>query len=120
MRERFLRLKDNGQRENVIAARLHYELGGTSWSGEVKPRGYYLTLTPMKVIEENGFITRSFQLFGGGSGYALLLEVPRRSKSRDREALLECQRRIPELVQTVLRNTGFELEKNEALSIVEP
>lgn len=118
MYERDLPLKDNGQKENVIAAKMHYELGGTDWlSGKPKPRGYYLTLVPMAVSDEGGFVRRSFSVMNGG-GYTLLLEVPRRSKSRDREALLECQRRIPELVRTVLRNTGFELEDNVALSIV--
>ena len=71
----------------------------------------------MEVSDEGGFVSRSFSVMNGG-GYTLLLEVPRRSKSRDREALLECQRRIPELVRTVLRNTGLELEDNVALSIV--
>lgn len=108
-------LKDNGQKENVVAAKLYYELGSTDyWSGKPKPRGYYLSLVPMAI---DG-IVRSYSPLGCGGGYTLLAEVPRRSKARDAKALDECQRRLPELMDVVLRNTGYELCDGVALSMV--
>lgn len=108
-------LEDDGQAENVVAASLYYDLGGTDWlSGRPKPRGYYLSLVPMQA----GGGVRTFSMRGSGGGYALLAEVPRRSRSRDRQALLECQRRLPELMGTVLGNTGYRLRDGVALSMV--
>lgn len=64
----------------------YYKTGGPNmFTYQQEPRGYYMSIRPVRREEKQGYISESFTCFTGGKRF--LFPVPRRSKKRDEEAI---------------------------------
>lgn len=82
---------------------LYYDLGGMNYfTYKEEPRGYYLSISPVEVERtEDGRIQSVTSIFG--QGYKkLLVEVKRKSKKKEEEALKMLEECKDELIKKVL------------------
>jgi len=76
---------------------VYYSKGGRGMFGGYSPRGYYVSVTPVK--RSNGMV--SFTLFTGAS--KLLLETSRYSEKQFKQAVAVSEAVIPGLIERVLK-----------------
>lgn len=75
-----------------------------------RPRGYYVTATPVKREEKDGYTLESFTAYTGGK--MLLFTVQRKSVKAERQRQAD-RRGIDYLTALVLKNNGLKAEKWE-------
>ena len=91
---------------NVLEVRIYYDLGGYNYAtGEPKPRGYYLSVTPLVV---SGYCT-SYQGFTGA--YMPLNQVSRQSKKGEQEAIKLMEQNKQTLIDYVCNKHGITLKE---------
>jgi hypothetical protein len=91
---------------NVLEVRIYYDLGGYNYgTGEPKPRGYYLSVTPLVVSEH----CTSFQGFTGA--YIPLNQVSRQSKKGEAEAIKLMEQNKQQLIDYVCQKHGITLKE---------
>jgi len=83
--------------------KLYYTLGGWNhFTSQEERRGYYLSVTPVQVNfdDEGNVVSRTTRMFSGVK--ELLVEVNRKSKKREEEALeMITEERIEKLLQHI-------------------
>lgn len=87
--------------------KLYYDLGGMNYfTGDVERRGYYLSVSPVKISKlSNGLRSVSYQAFTGSK--QLLLEVKRKSKKAENEALeIANDAKVEELLDYVIQKSA--------------
>lgn len=117
--EKYLKLKENGQRENFIKISLDYSLGGMNyWNGHNEGRGYYIYVQPVERDERpGGFAMEGFMM---GSGVKQLVKpVARRSDKAQKEAEALFNAAAIPLVEYVLEKYGLELENPDEMKRIE-
>ena len=91
---------------NVLEVRVFYDLGGINYATyEPKPRGYYLSVTPLVVDK----FSVSFQGFTGL--HMLLNKVNRQSKKGEAEALRLMEQNEKMLIDEVCKRHGITLKE---------
>ena len=92
---------------NVLEVRVFYDLGGISWATyEPKPRGYYLSVSPLCV-------SGNMVSYQGFSGTRMLLnEVKRQSKKGEEEALRLMKEKEQMLIEHVCKEHGIKIKES--------
>jgi len=72
-------IANTNSKVNALEVSIFYDEGGMNYfNGGVNRRGYYASVVPTLVRRENGYTSRTTQMFEGAK--TLLLEVPRFSQ----------------------------------------
>ena len=88
---------------NHMLVEVYYEQGGMNYfSGNVKPRGYYILVKPIDRVQREGYFTESMSLFGAG-GYQLIEEANRYSQKQLERVITNAQETLDKLLPVVLR-----------------
>lgn len=92
-------IKRNGL---TLKVHLYYSLGGYSYmTCETEARGYYLSVSPVEIKEiDNGIVSETYQAYTGVK--TLLLEVKRKSKKAERQAIRIAEEKLDTLINHVL------------------
>lgn len=92
---------------NHMLVEVYYEQGGMNYfSGNVKPRGYYILVKPIDREERSfadgqKYYTESMSLFGAG-GYQLIEEANRYSQKQLERVIASAQEALNEVAQIVV------------------
>lgn len=96
---------------NLLEVKTYYSLGGASFATYKNiPRGYYLSVTPVRQYEFDGVQMISFTAFTGVK--QLILPCNRRSAKQETQAIALAREKQAEMIQHVLRENGLQLIKN--------
>ena len=111
--EKFIPLKENGQRRTHIKIEVGYSLGGHNWAtGKIEKRGYYVYVTPIaRYFHENGCYSESYTGFSGVK--QCVKECQRRGKKAAAEAIQNADAIQSQLVEYVCKTNGLEIEETE-------
>ena len=92
---------------------IDYDLGGYSYTTyRPKPRGYYLSVVPVKREERYGFMMESFTAF---TGYRQLLrEVTRKSAKAEKLAEQTAEELVPIMVRKICEEMHLTVEEEAA------
>lgn len=94
---------------NQLLCELQYAIGGQNWfSGRETPRGYYLSVTPLRVAI-NGRTT-TYTAF---SGSRMLLEETQRFNGNHMASLMPSQRVLDNLIEDVTRRNNINYEPKD-------
>lgn len=101
---------------------VYYDKGGMNYfSGRPEERGYYASVSPVKIERRpNGITTEEYGAFSGIK--TLVLRVARQSPKAEKEAEMLAQERIPELKNYVLgkmKDKGIIMAKGGAIGRME-
>lgn len=111
--DRYLPLKENQRKFNVLRVSFGYDLGGHNWyNGKTERRGYYLYVTPCERKEKSLPDGRTYATYTEelGCGAKLLLkEVSRQSKKAEEAATCIAGDKEPELVTYLCNHYGLQL-----------
>lgn len=99
---------------------VYYDKGGMNYfSGRPEERGYYASVSPVKIERRpNGITTEEYGAFSGIK--TLVLRVARQSPKAEKEAEMLAQERIPELKNYVLgkmKDKGIIMAKGGAIEL---
>jgi hypothetical protein len=98
--------KDNN---NKLSISVYYDIGGYNLgTHKEKPRGYYISVTPVERWERNGLISESITAFTGY--YDLLKPCNRKSKKAEAEALEKAPASEKMLIEYITTKNGYILE----------
>lgn len=90
-----------GAENKFLKCELNYNLGGMNlYNYKNEPRGYYLSVTPVEKSVTDGVVMESFVAFSGIK--KCLVEVKRRSKSKEAVALDMIEEHLDELIADVM------------------
>lgn len=96
---RNIRIKAQGEDCNALDVSFNYQEGGCNWYyGKTESRGIYVSVTPVKVIQNDGYSVVQQEL--GKGGKMLMVELTRRNKKK-LEALEFTDPRVKECIQYV-------------------
>ena len=92
------------EKNTFLKCELYYSLGGYNYfTYKQEPRGYYLSVAP---VEKSG-IMESYVAFSGIK--KLMVEVKRKSKKKESEAVEMIEKSLPELVDVVVSKNGIKV-----------
>ena len=99
------RMKIGGDSENFLSVRCYYSRGGNNgWRSD--PRGYYLSVTPVRRVARNGYAVLECC---PSDGIKILVDtVNRRSAKRDEEASNAAKLLLGDLVDRVCAKNGID------------
>jgi hypothetical protein len=85
-----------------LKAQIYYSKGGMNYySGKNEQRGYWLSVSPVKVDRQpNGIMTETYTAFSGVK--VLLLETQRKSAKYENEAIKLAEEKLPQLKSQVI------------------
>lgn len=98
---------------NRVDVSIEYRKGGMSyWDGTNRPRGYYFSISPYKLVDHgNGFISREVMIGAHGSGSCgCVLPCERQSKKRFETACGMMNDLIDKYMPNFLAEHGIELD----------
>lgn len=103
----YQKIEGSHQGYDVIEYHISYDLGSYNyWYSQSNARGYYLHAVPMK---RHGVI-QSYCLMGDEAGGKMkLLEVTRKSKKAEAEAIEEANKNLKEIGQIIAAKAGYTL-----------
>lgn len=106
--KKYLNVK--GSDTKKIKVEVDYDKGGMNYfNGRVDKRGYYLYVRVVDCVDNGQYMSESCNLFG--SGYKFFLhEVGRKSNKQFEVACAKAEAKENELIQTVCREHGLEIE----------
>lgn len=91
--------------DQQLEIQVYYSLGGMNYANyKQEPRGYYLSVAPVKIEKREGYSTISFSAFSGIK--TLLLETKRKSDKAYKEACIIAEAKIDQLSAHVLEKLG--------------
>ena len=101
---------------NTVEISVRYEAGGMNYFNyQQSERGYYVSISTVKIERQNGYATRSFTLF---SGYKAFMEGARRFSQQKLERLaLQTNVNTPmvrRMLDKILAEGGLTIIESEA------
>ena len=107
----YQKIEGSRQGYDVIEYHIAYDLGSYNyWYSQSNARGYYLHATPMK---RHGVI-QSYCLMGDEAGGKMkLLEVTRKSKKAEAEAVKLANEKLKELSEIIAHRAQYQLKEFE-------
>lgn len=107
--KKFIELKENNTRNNFLKIETSYNLGGYNcFTHKSEPRGYYLSVSPVKVETINGVKFESYTAFSGVK--ICLLEVSRKSKKAEEAAEKIAEEKECDLLGYICQRYGLEVK----------
>lgn len=105
----------NNNGVNRIDVSIDYRKGGMSyWDGGMRPRGYYFSISPYKLVDHGYYTSRNVMIGVHGSGTTTcVLPCERQSKKRFTTACDMMDDLINEYLPAFLAKHGIELDGNE-------
>lgn len=105
----------NNSGVNRIDVSIDYRKGGMSyWDGGMRPRGYYFSISPYKLVDHGYCTSREVMIGVHGSGSAdCILPCERQSKKRFETACGMVDELTDKILPAFLAKHGIELESNE-------
>lgn len=102
--------ENNHDKSNFIKIYLHYDLGGYNYyTGQQRPRGYYLTVLPV----EKGGRMEGFTAF---TGYTeLITQCSRKSKKAESDAIAKYTAYAEMMIRAICDKYGYILEVDQCL-----
>ena len=95
-----------GGENKFLKCELYYSLGGMSYfTYKNEPRGYYLSVCPVEKWDSDGVMMESFTAFTGIK--KCLVEVKRKSKSKEALAVSMIQWNLDDLIAEVMAKNGL-------------
>ena len=99
---------------NCMQVEIYYTLGGYNvWNYKVDPRGFYLSITPMKHEVKNGYVSETYSAYTGLR--QILLRVERRSKRAETIAVNEAAKILTPLIRQVCDKNNLPLPEEVVL-----
>ena len=90
-----------------VRALCYYSLGGMNlWNYKNEPRGYYLSVTPIKREVRNGYAMIACSPMDGIK--RCVLEVSRKSAKWEAEAVLNAKKVLPDMLDIVCGRVGID------------
>lgn len=106
--KKYLKIKNPDRRANYLKVEVYYDLGGFSYATYTeKPRGYYISVTPVTREDRGGYTMESFTAF---TGYKHLLLEVKRSCQKQYEKAVELSQDIEnQIIDRLSAESGFEV-----------
>lgn len=83
--KKYVKVQTNSQGVTHLKIELYYNLGGMNYfTNRVENRGYHLSVSPIKKVEKNGYISETYTAYSGITQN--VKEVKRKSKKAELEA----------------------------------
>jgi hypothetical protein len=102
-------IENKHDNNNALSVRVYYDLGGYNmFTHKEKPRGYYISVTPVERSERNGVKMESITAFTGYS--ELLQECSRKSKKAEATATEKAPYYEKMMIEYICKNNGYILE----------
>lgn len=102
-------IENNTDKNNNLKICFCYDIGGRSWAtGKEKPRGYYISASPVHYSCKNGLVSEEYTAFTGV--YDLLEGCARKSKKAEAAALEKFSSYEKMVLQYYYNKYGYILE----------
>jgi hypothetical protein len=102
-------IENEKDHNNNLKVKIYYDLGGFNmFTHKEKPRGYYISVTPVKMEGRDGVTLESITAFTGY--YELLEPCARKSKKAEAAALEKAPVYEKIIIDHILKNSGYILE----------
>lgn len=102
----YIQLPEPGRDATHLKIKLYYDLGGqNAWTYQQDARGYYLSVTPVKIERRNGVTLESFVAFTGAK--KCVKTVSRKSEKAAAQAAENAQNYIHDLALYVCNKNGL-------------
>lgn len=108
--EKYITIAENNRdSNNRLRVRVYYDLGGYNvFTYKEKPRGYYISVSPVERNTERGYITETYSAF---TGYCeLLFTCTRKSKKAEAAALENAAALEKKIIDYICNKNGYILE----------
>lgn len=101
-------LIDHNGTMNTLRVEVYYAKGGVNWATyREEERGYYFSMTPVRIEDHGGYKSEEVKLFSGRK--TLILPVKRQSQKRFEQAKAMTDDLMDKHCAAFLADNGFEL-----------
>lgn len=110
--KKYIEVAENPAKVTHLKVEIYYNLGGYNYfTYKQEARGYYLSVSPVERIDQNGYVMETYSSFSGIK--QCIKPVTRKSKKAEAEAEALADTFTDELIALVLEKNNLQLKNNE-------